>query len=139
MIEQTTQIHLFYPVLILLIVILITAICSTIKFINGNQANKGVVENIKDIFFKSSDNAKEITLDNNKVHIDATSKFKDVTMEALGRTPVNIEQEFHELHTDIKQTNDRFEALAKDINEKLDKILLRVVELEKERQQQNNI
>ncbi len=72
-----------------------------------------------DIFFKSNDNAKEITLDNNKTHTQIVSGL-----------PVIYHQEFHNLEKEVKNTNSRIVQLATELNEKMDILVERVTQLE---------
>lgn len=120
MITQIANFHLFYPMLFTTIVILIIAVCSTIKYMNGNTTHKGIVENIKDIFFKSSDNAREVT-------IDTTSKMKDMHDNVVKVDfTSNHEHEFHTIECDLKQLKETVD----DINEKVNDLMRRIIILE---------
>ena len=72
-----------------------------------------------DIFFKSNDNAKEITLDNNKTHTQIVSGL-----------PIVYHQELHNLEKEVKNTNSRIIELTNEINEKMDLLVERVAKLE---------
>lgn len=114
MIEQVTQIHLFYPLLALVLIVLIVAICSVIKYRNGNLT-------FKDIFFKSSDNAKEITVDTT----DKMAKMHDNVVKLDFNS--SHENELHSLETGLKELQDN----VKDLEKKVDLLIERVVNLEK--------
>ena len=116
---EMTTINLFYPFLFLTIIVLIVTVCGTIKFLNGNGTHKGVIENIKDIFFKSSDNAKEVT-------IDTTSKMENMHDKVVDGIPIQYQREIHSIEQTVKQEQDRINKLIDDvseINEKLNILL----------------
>lgn len=121
------DINLFYPLIFLAIIVLTATVGLVIK---GSKSDT----TFKDIFFKHDDNNKAIFDKHVEEHIDTTDKFKDVTMGALGRTAVDVEQEFHSLHVDIKETNKRMLVLIEEINDKVDILTTRVVQLEREKQ-----
>lgn len=116
MIEQVTQIHLFYPLLALVLIVLIVAICSVIKYKNGNLT-------FKDIFFKSTDNAKEVT-------IDTTNKMKSMHDNVIKVDfTSNHEHELHSIECNLKKIEEDIEELKTIVNS----LLARVIELEKDR------
>ena len=79
---------------------------------NGNTTHKGIVENIKDVFFKSNDNAKEVT-------IDTTSK-----MAKMHDTVVKVDfTESHEKELDeIEQTIDNHTTQLEQLTLKVEQI-----------------
>lgn len=114
MITQVTQIHLFYPLLALVLIVITIAVCSVIKSRNGNMT-------FKDMFCKSSDNAKDITL-------DTTNKMKDMHDNVV-HVKFGVE---HEKELDYLEKG--YDKLIKDVEElnvKVDMILKRVIKLEK--------
>lgn len=113
MYEEITHVHLFYPMLFILllsIVIMIGIVCIKNKDNNlfGNIFNKHTDE-----------------------HIDTTSKFSKAHTEVIATLPKEYEEELHTLESDVKEINDRLIATTKDINEKLDLLIERVAKLEK--------
>ena len=120
MMEYVLNLKLFYPMLFTTIVILTIAVCSTIKYMNGNTTHKGIVENIKDIFFKSSDNAKEVT-------IDTTSKMKSMHDNVIPLKYTSVqEKELHTIEVGLKNLKDNVD----EINAKVDELIKRVIILE---------
>lgn len=113
MITQIATIHLFYPMLFTVLIVLIIAVCSVIKSRNGNMT-------FKDMFCKSSDNAKEITL-------DTTSKMADMhnNIVKLDFTSVH-EKELDQLEKGYKKLKENVEYL----NEKVDELFERIIKLE---------
>lgn len=107
---ETLTVNLFYPLLFTVLIVLIVAICSVIKSRNGNMT-------FKDMFCVSSNNAKEVT-------IDTTGKMRDMHSDVVDGLPIVYHKELNIIHSEIKDTNDRIEELANNINEKLDMILL---------------
>ena len=115
MIEHGANIHLFYPMLFITIVIIVITVCSVIKSRNGNMT-------FRDMFCKSSDNAKEVT-------IDTTSKMAD-----MHRQVVFTEAHEHELDTlekDIKKLQDT----VNDLNDKVNELCERILTLENKNKQ----
>ena len=110
---QTTTINLFYPMLFTVIVIAIIAICSVIKYRNGNMT-------FKDMFSKSSDNAKEVT-------IDTTTKMKDMHSEVVKAEFTEAhEKEIHSLEVkthSLEFKTDRMEELINGIRDDLDLLM----------------
>ena len=104
---EITTINLFYPMLFIVIIILIVTIGIIIR--GKNSDNKDTF-----IFAKSSDNAKEITLDVN-------DKFSKAHTEVVKIKWDKVHEE--EIH--------RMEEMIKEINDKVDMLIQRVIELEK--------
>ena len=101
MITQIANIHLFYPMLFITIVIIVITVCSVIKSRNGNMT-------FRDMFCKSSDNAKDVT-------IDTTSK-----MAEMHKQVVFTEAHEHELDTlekGLKRLEDNVKELKTKVNE----------------------
>ena len=99
-------INLFYPLIAFILIVLIIAISSVIKSRNGNMT-------FKDMFSKSSDNAKEIT-------IDTTNKMTNMHNEVVKMQFTSAhEAELHKL-----------EFMVNDLNQKFDLLLERVIKLE---------
>ena len=99
-------VNLFYPMIAITFIILIIAITSIIKSRNGNMT-------FKDMFCKSSDNAKQIT-------IDTTTKMKDMHNEVIKVDFTSAhEKELHKL-----------ELMVQDLNQKFDLLLKRVINIE---------
>ena len=119
MITQIAEIKLFYPMLFLTIGFI--AVVIGIVLIKGKDVK---------IFNKSSDNIKELALDNNKTHIDTTDKFSKAHTEVITALPQHYEDELHSLEKAVKNTDDKLIALAEDVNRKLDMIIERIVILE---------
>jgi polyhydroxyalkanoate synthesis regulator phasin len=112
MIEETYQIHLFYPCLITILVVLIVTI--------------GIV------IIKCKDSSLFNNIFNRHVdeHIDTTDKFSKSHTEIVSGLPVVYHQEFHNLEKEVKNTNSRIVQLANEINEKMDLLVERVTKLE---------
>lgn len=105
--------NLFYPMLFTVLIVLIIAVCSVIKSRNGNMT-------FKDMFCKSSDNAKEITL-------DTTSKMADMHNNIVKLDFTNIhEKELDQLEKGLKKLKENVE----DLNEKVNELLERIIKLE---------
>ena len=107
---------LFYPMLFTSITIIGLTIIMSVGIVKVKGKDNNLFNNI---FNRHVDE-----------HIDTTDKMKDITIESLQRDPVNVEQEFHSLHVEIKDTNQRVTELAEDINQKLDIMLSRIIKLE---------
>lgn len=118
--EEFIHFNLFYVFLFTFLIIVVIAICGTIKFLNGNTTHKGIVENIKDIFFKSSDNAKEVT-------IDTTSKMENMHTKVVDGIPEVYHQELHSLEVSVKSLTD----ITIEINQKLDILMAQVIKTRK--------
>ena len=101
------HINLFYPALFLTI----TVITGLIIFYLFKNKDNILFDNI---FAKSSDNAKEITLDVN-------DKFSKAHTEVVKIKWDKVHEE--EIH--------RMEEMIKEINDKVDMLIQRVIELEK--------
>ena len=112
--EQTIQIHLFYPLLFFTLVFLGTLI--TIVIVKCKDSSL-----FQNIFTKSSDNAKDVT-------IDTTSKMKDMHDKVVEFSPA------HEKELDyIEKKIDKIEKDIIEINDKLDIFIQKVIELEKKK------
>ena len=111
--EQTIQIHLFYPLLFFTLVFLGTLI--TIAIVKYKDSNL-----FQNIFAKSSDNAKEVT-------IDTTSKMKDMHDNVI-QVPYTDKQEkeLHNIETRLAKIEEDFQILS----DKLDEFIAKVIELE---------
>lgn len=119
MTEIVTEYNSFW--LIIFIFLTIVAIIAGIV-IRGKSSNK------KDttIFTKSSDNAKEITLDNNKVHMDTTGKMKSMHDNVV-KVDFTSSHE-HELD-EIEQTIDTHTTQLEQLTLKVEQIDVKVDEL----------
>ena len=112
MLEQVTQIHLFYPLLFIFLIVVVVTIGLVIK---GNKSDG----TFKDIFFKSSDNAKDIT-------IDTTNKMKDMHGKVVDGIPEKYQHELHSIEITVKEEQTKLNKLVQDIsdiNDKLDILL----------------
>lgn len=97
---SNVQVHLFYPLLIIAGVIALAIIVSAIKYISNSNI-------FKDLFFKSSDNAKDVT-----IHI--TSKMSEMHKDVIPLQYTNIqEQEFHAIEQHLKLIDKEIELLNK--------------------------
>lgn len=106
MIEPTTHIHLFYPFLIIGGIVALAIIVSAIKYMFNSNI-------FKDLFFKSSDNAKDVT-----IHI--TSKMSEMHKDVILLQYTNVqEQEFHAIEQHLKLIDKEIELL----NKKYDSII----------------
>lgn len=114
---ETLTINLFYPLLFSLIAIIVI----TIGIVCIKHKDNNLFGNI---FNKSSDNAKEIT-------IDTTDKFSKAHSELITCLPKHYEEELHYLEESVKDVQTRMIETTEDINNKLNMILEKVVELEK--------
>ena len=111
MLEQVNQIHLFYPLLFLVIItLIITAGVVIAKKYNDNT--------FTNVFYKSNDNAKDVT-----IHV--TDNMKDMHTEVVKAE--FTEQHEHELH--------HIETTLKEISDNLTLLTARVLKLEQERKQ----
>jgi len=100
---EITTINLFYPLLFIVLIVLIVAICSVIKSRNGNMT-------FKDMFSKSSDNAKEIT-------IDTTGKMANMHSEVIKAEFTEAhEKEIHELEVKIHRMEQLINSIKDDID-----------------------
>ena len=123
MLENTSlvQIHLFYPLLFIFLIVVVVTIGLVIK---GKSSDK------KDttIFAKSSDNAKEIT-------IDTTSKMAQMHDNVVKVDFTNShEKELDEIEQTIDTHTTQLEQLTakvEEINIKLDEVLTQMIELKK--------
>ena len=113
---ETITINLFYPFLFLLMI----AIVITIGIVLVKNKDNNLFGNI---FNKSSDNAKDITLDIN-------DKFSKAHTEVITSLPQHYEDELHSLEKAVKNTENKLIVLAEDVNRKLDMIIERIVILE---------
>lgn len=114
------DINLFYPFIILAVIVLIVTIGLVIR---GKSSDK------KDttIFAKSSDNAKEIT---QKV----TTDMKDMHHEVVQTLSPEYENELDEIEQTIDNHTTQLEQLTakvEEINIKLDEVLTQMIELKK--------
>lgn len=107
-----------------------------------------VVITIGIIFAKTKDNNLFGNIFNRHVdeHVDTTDKFSKAHTEVVA-LPKVYEDELHVLETDVKKANDRLSSLEQvakatdskilnltiDINNKLDLVIQRIVELEKKK------
>lgn len=107
------DINLFYPLLALVLIVLTVTICSVIKSRNGNMT-------FRDIFCKSSDNAKDVT-------IYTTSKMKDMHDNVVHvQFGEEHEKEFDVIEKELKKLQNNINEL----NEKVDLLIKRLVILE---------
>lgn len=113
------DINLFYPLLFLLMIAIVITI--GIVLVKGKDVK---------IFNKSSDNIKELALDNNKVHINTTDKFSKAHTEIIAGLPLEYHQELHSLEEKVKDVQSQLIELTEDINNKLDLIIQRIITLE---------
>ncbi len=111
MLEQVNQIHLFYPLLFLAIITLII----TTSVVIAKKYNDNTFTNV---FYKSNDNAKDVT-----IHV--TDSMKDMHTEVVKAE--FTEQHEHELH--------HIETTLKEISDNLTLLTARVLKLEQERKQ----
>lgn len=112
MIEETYQIHLFYPLLFVVIgLFIIMASIVIIKFKDSSLFNS--------IFNRHVDE-----------HIDTTNKFSLSHTEVVSGLPIIYHKEFHQLEEDVKDNKFRIIQLAKELNEKMDILVERVTKLE---------
>ena len=114
MLEQTitNSYNTFWFIIFISIVIIVISVVIAIVIIK--LKNKDT-----DIFFKSNDNAKEITLDNNKTHTQIVSGL-----------PIVYHKEIHDLEKAVRENDNRIVELAKELNEKMDLLLDKVIKLE---------
>lgn len=111
MLEQVNQIHLFYPLLFLVIItLIITAGVVIVKKYNDNT--------FTNVFYKSNDNAKDVT-----IHV--TDSMKDMHSEV-------VKAEFTEQH---EHELDYLEKTLQEISENLTLLTARVLKLEQERKE----
>lgn len=110
-----TQVHLFYPLLFLTICLfLIISGCVIKSIFNGSY--------FKAIFFKSSDNAKDVT-------VDTTSKMQSMHDKVIPiRYDVSKELEFHSLERGLRQLTRN----VHELNDKVDILLDRVITIEQQ-------
>lgn len=111
MLEQVNQIHLFYSLLFLVIITLII----TTGVVIAKKYNDNTFTNV---FYKSNDNAKDVT-----IHV--TDSMKDMHTEVVKAE--FTEQHEHELH--------HIETTLKEISDNLTLLTARVLKLEQERKQ----
>lgn len=117
---ETLTINLFYPLLFTVIVVLIITIgIVLVKYKDGSL--------FQNIFYKSSDNAKEITIDTTDKLSKAHTEIVEVKWDKAH------EKEMHAIEKDIKDLNNKFETTLREINHKMDILLERVVALEQNR------
>lgn len=113
MIETVASYNSFWLIISIVIIIAIVTIGIVIRGKSGDKKDTF-------IFAKSSDNAKEVT-------IDTTEKMKEIAL------PKQYETELHQLETDVKDHTDRInriEQIAQDLNDKFDLIIERMIKLE---------
>lgn len=118
MIEQTitTEYNTFY--------LIIFGFLSLVAIVIGLVIVKRKDNNLfGNIFNKSSDNAKEIT-------IDTTDKFSKAHTEVITCLPKHYEEELHYLEESVKDVQTRIIETTEDINNKLNIIIAKVAELE---------
>lgn len=109
---ETITINLFYPLLFLTIIVVFFGICGVIKSRNGNMT-------FKDMFCKSSDNAKEVTL-------DTTSKMATMHNNALPTNfTVGHERELHTFECRLKV----LEAKSEELNAKVDELMYKFAQI----------
>ena len=117
------DINLFYPLVILAVIVLIVTIGLVIKGRNSDFTFKDIFfkssTDTKDIFFKSSDNAKEVA-------IDTTSKMKDMHDNVI-KVDFTSSHE-HELD-EIEQTIDTHTTQLEQLTTKVEQIDVKVDEL----------
>ena len=106
---DNVEIHLFYPLLFLTILVVLGSI--TFCFFKAKDTN---------IFFKHTDE-----------HIDTTDKFSKAHTEIIHTLPTNYEQELHDIEKTLKLTDEKIIKLTEDINNKLNLIIERIQRLEK--------
>lgn len=119
MIEQTFQIHLFYPLLFIFLTIVVVTIGLVIK---GRSSDF----TFKDIFIKHDDNNKDIFFRHSEEHEDTTSKMKDMHTEVVDGIPTQYQHELHSIEETVKKETTRLDKLVEDmteINHKLDILL----------------
>lgn len=110
---DSVQIHLFYPLLFTVIIVLIITIgIVLVKYKDGSL--------FQNIFYKSSDNAKEIT-------IDATDKLSKAHTEIVEvKWDKAHEQEMHSLEMTVKEVLKKVNILM----DRYDVILERIEKIE---------
>ena len=106
---DNVQIHLFYPLLFLLLIVVTVTIGIVFR---GKLADKKDTQ----IFVKSNDNAKDVTLN---ISNNMKEMHNTVVEHAL---PLEYEQELNSL-----------EVMVHEIKDKLDLLIERVIRLENER------
>ena len=104
MTESVYQIHLFYP---LLFIVIIVAIVTFGIVFRGKSSDKKDTQ----IFVKSSDNAKDVTL---KVTNDMKDMHHDIVEHTL---PKEYENEIHALEVMVREINDKLDKVIKDVTE----------------------
>lgn len=112
MIETVSSYNSFW--LIIFSSIVIVAIGGIIAFVVVKLKNKDT-----DIFFKSNDNAKEIT-------IDTTTKMANMHTEVVDGIPTQYQHELHSIEETVKKETTRLDKLVDDmeeVNQKLDILL----------------
>ena len=125
--EYVLNLKLFYPMLFLTIGVIAVAICSVIKFKNGNLT-------FKDIFAKHDDNNKDIFFRHSEEHEKTTDKMKDMHHDVVGCLPQQYETELDDIELAVDKNTTKLEKLTNDveeINNKIDLLVSRIVELEK--------
>ena len=106
MIETVTDYNSFW--LIIFASIVIVAVGCIVATVVVKLKNKDT-----DIFFKSNDNAKEVTLDNNKTHL-----------QVIDHLPPVYEKELHSL----EKNNKKILEMLESINQKLDIVIENVTQ-----------
>ena len=101
MIETINDYNSFWLIIFAFLTIVTVVIGLVLRGKSGDKKDT-------DIFFKSSDNAKEVTLDNNKTHV-----------QVIEHLPPVYEKELHSL----EKNNKRILDLLEDINKKVDMLL----------------
>lgn len=116
--EEFIHFNLFYILLFVFLIITIIAVCSTIKNKNGHST-------FRDIFFKSSDNAKEVT-------IDTTTKMGKMHDNVVHlQFGIEHEQELDSLEKNLKKLDEDVQELKETVTLLFNK----VIELEKQHKQ----
>ena len=108
-------INLFYPMLFTAVIVLFITIGLVIHSKNNN--NKDTF-----IFAKSSDNTKDIVLDNNKTHT-----------QLVDGIPIQYHKELHSLEVSVENNRNKMQEIIQivtDMNNKLDLAIERIMELE---------
>ena len=103
---QITTINLFYPLVFLTVIVVVITLGLVIKGLKSEHV-------LNNIFSKSSDNAKDVT-------IKVTDDFKDMHNNIVEHTlPPVYERELHSLEKNNKRIIDMLET----INSKLDMLI----------------
>ena len=103
--ETVIDLRLFYPMLFVTIIIITFIVSNTIKQKNNNKKDT-------EIFIKSSDNAKDVTL-------KVTSDMHEMHDNVVQCLPKQYEDELHSL-----------EKMVREIKEQINELTLRVIKIE---------